>query len=240
MSSKKLQYEAFYKQLNSFLDKFAQSMEKVKSIKITVKDGDNIIDIDDEITVKDGDNIIDIDDEIINVRKVQDKANIAKNIDTESIPKAFYENFVCKYAHMVVLRNEKYFLKTGDYATIVACHFDEETKKNMWDHLNLLCFLSEIVIGGDAFANARKNPTMDNLLSDDDNDDSNDNSNDNNNSNDDNSHDNSHDNSNNNWFEVIEEQTSIYGGSINVINSSKEAISNKEEDEVFNNLMKRH
>ena len=153
-----INYDPFYRQFNDWIDKIINSMQKLNNIEILNPSG----------------SLINIDNEIINIKKVQDKLNLAKSTKSHKIIDIFYDGFVHRFANAIVLRDEQYFIdrppvidedvnsSVNSNIIIIASHFDKETKNNMWDHLNLLCFITEKVLGGNrnVFANARRSPHL--------------------------------------------------------------------------------
>jgi len=141
--------DRFYKQLSNFVERIITVLQSLKVQKITDSDGV----------------LINVDDLIISLRKNHDKVNLAQKVDRHQPVIMFYEGVVAPYANEIVLRDEAYFHDTiGErepnerQLILIFSRANREVKKNLWDHINLLCVTAEKILGGNIFETARKCP----------------------------------------------------------------------------------
>lgn len=111
--------------------------------------------------------------EIIDIKKYYDKLQLAKKANVRTAIELLYKHGVCIYATQILLRDEQFFL--GEVVNItnkkqigedyelnkndllfigeirgIWDHLSPIVKNNIWNYVQVICILTEKIVGGNA------------------------------------------------------------------------------------------
>jgi hypothetical protein len=114
-------------------------------------------------------------DEIVDLHKYHDKLILLKKANVRKPIELLYQYGIREYAEKILTRDEQFFL--GKVSTIETTesesleqpdllfisqirqvweHLQPAVRKNIWDYIQVICILSERVVGGDILACKRE------------------------------------------------------------------------------------